>query len=153
MTIKDFKLSETSKSLLENLDLWEELEDKNGEKISGGAALPIQPTQAAKAALPIQPTQAAKELGIKSAGFSFEFENRVSEVINVTLLNGSTKAIALQPVGQPGDTGIANMPGSLITVEFDEIFGEGVNPVRRRMTSGTTGIFELQGTNMIVFSQ
>ena len=37
MTRKDVKLSETSKSLLENLDLWEELEDKTAEKISGGA--------------------------------------------------------------------------------------------------------------------
>ena len=135
MTRKDLKLNDTSKGLSENFDLWVELEDKNGEKISGGVVLKNQIVQ----------KSSAKN---KALSFKFEFENRVNSVLDIILGNGITQDIQLQP----GDTKIVNMPSNLINVEFDETIGGIYDPVTREMISGRTAIFdELEGTNKIEF--
>lgn len=141
MTRKELKLSDTSRGLPENFDLWEELEDQAGEKIRGGQALPISQ----------QPQRAA---GTKGVVFPFEFENTVNNVvIDVILLNGGAQVIELEPFGQPGDTIIVNRPSSIITIEFDATPSIGGDPLVRTDMAAGIGVFELGQNNMIVFFQ
>ncbi len=118
MTLKDLKLSATSNNLLENFDLWEELDDKTAEKISGGDI--------------------------------FRFENNTTDPISVTLFNGAIIETTIYPFSQFG-TQTVDIPGSQITVNFDEILGEGENFVNVIMTSNQTGIFNSVNST-IVFS-
>ena len=138
MTLKNPKFSQTNKNLLENFDLGEELKDKNGEKISGGAT------------------------------FSFENRTQYEIVVNLLngssttiILEPSSLLETPQSVQQQQQivqqiVQQVTIPGNLITVQFQAIPGS-EDPdtlVRERMISNRTGIFDLDETinpNRIVF--
>ena len=89
MTRKDIKLSDTSKNLPKNLDFGEKLEDKNGEKISGGAIFRF-----------VNNTPDPIDVTLSAIDYSF------------------TKNLIIRPFDLFG-TETVSMPGDKITVKFE----------------------------------
>lgn len=135
MTLKNIKLSQTRKTLLENPDLWEELADKAGEEISGGAIFSFENRSS---------------LTIDANLLSRSITGNVQPITLGPLL----PAAAIPTANTIPDTIAVNIPGNLITVVFDENPSlEVVSTVNERMTSNRIGVFELETTtNTIVFS-
>ena len=126
MTLKNSKLSQTNKNLLDNFNLGEELEDKNGEKISGGRIFRFENT------IP-EPIDVillnGEEIRLEIPAFNEAF-NEVGTIEQ-------------------------EIPGNLITVQFSAIPGETPdnNTVSERMPFNRTGIFELEANNIVFFLQ
>lgn len=126
MTLKNPKPSQTNKNLLKNFDLGEELKDKNGEKITGGAT------------------------------FRFENRTENEIVLTLLNGSSTTirlEAFVPTPTIQTPTIKEETISSNLITFEFDEIPSlEDFSVVRKRMTPNRKGIFELDETNRIVFT-